>query len=119
LRLAGFNYAKKLNLWQDCYKILEDINILAKIRQKALRSRFVSEYYDALSEIFLHNKFYNYHAFFYLNHYNYFKKNPEATHAQKKNKTDKLIFSVLAIPSYSLLENLQSDDNKRKVLSLL
>jgi len=53
IRFDAFNYAKKYNMWQDGYRILEDINTLINNRGKTvLKSRFQSEYYERLAEVF-------------------------------------------------------------------
>lgn len=63
-------------MWQDCFKLLEDILNIAKQRQKTLKLNQRAVYYNYLAEVFWHAKYFNYHAFFFLQHYLVFKKNP-------------------------------------------
>lgn len=61
LRFDQLNFAKKLNLWQESYRIIEDINILMKNRKKT-PSLVLNQYFKSISQIFWYSKFYLFHA---------------------------------------------------------
>lgn len=67
-RFSQLEYAKELRLWQDCYRIIEDINTLMKSK-KNVTVRTLIPYYDNLHQIFWHAKEYLYHAVSYQSYY--------------------------------------------------
>jgi len=71
-RFNQLEYAKELNLWQDCYKIVEDINTLMKAR-KSVNVKILIPYYDNLHQIFWHAREYLFHAVAYQSYYSCLK----------------------------------------------
>lgn len=67
---------KKLGQGQNQLKLMEDIKNLIKERfqKKDEKKRFLSMYYEALSEIFRNSHYYNFHAIFFFKHFEYFIK---------------------------------------------
>jgi len=49
--------------------------------------------------VFWHAKYYNYHSFFFLQHYILFKRKPGVTIEDMREKTDQLLLGLLSIPS--------------------
>lgn len=88
-------------MWLDCYRILEDVNLLISQRgTRNLKSRFQSHYFEKLSEVYWKAEYYNYHALVFYNHYLVFKRKPNLEKKDITEKIDTVILSILAIPPH-------------------
>jgi translation initiation factor 3 subunit A len=101
LRFTQLESAKEMNLWQDSYRIIEDINVLLKNRRKTSID-LLTKYYQQLYQIFWKSNHYLLHA---VSLHSYFaclrKKSDEKEQVKFVNQ---LILASLSIPKGNIEE---------------
>lgn len=101
-RLKIYDILYEMKLFQECYKVLEDVLAIFNCRHKkfsykqTIKSKFY--FYKKLSEIFLYLQFINHHAFFLLNQYIMIKQKKTATVEERTSLIDNTIIATLSIP---------------------
>lgn len=110
--------ALNLKLWQEAFKICEDMNFLIKIRRGFLKPKFLSDYFENLAKVFWNSEYYLYHANAFFLHYTLYKRYSKANSSDISNKTNLLVLSVLSIPPFTI-ENEQKEENRAKIANLL
>ncbi|KRX10582.1 hypothetical protein PPERSA_05402 [Pseudocohnilembus persalinus] len=100
VRFKVYDLCKKLGQGQNQLKLMEDIKNLIKERfqKKDEKKRFLSMYYEALSEIFRNSHYYNFHAIFFFKHFEYFIKYSAQEEKVNQQKADQVTLAVLSIP---------------------
>ena len=110
-RFYQLEYAKQLDLWQDSYRIIDDVNTLMKSR-KRVGIDVLHKYYQNIYQIFWNARLYLYHAAAYQSYYTCLKSNkPDGIELEETSSI--LILSVLSIPK-NPTELSQSPDIFRK-----
>jgi translation initiation factor 3 subunit A len=99
IRLKQFEVTTKLELWGEAFTVLEDINTLMRVRKAPLKNSLRCQYYESLALMFYKNNFWHYHAFAYYNYYLAYLTKPKLSVDDKQNQADKLLLSILGIPS--------------------
>lgn len=107
LRLFQISLSRKLELWQDCYSIIEDIAVLMKSR-KVISRHFMVIFYEHLSAIFWHAKFYLFHAVALYNYYA-MSQRVRDTSVNRKEVVSKLILAALCVPEDSAEKKMPQD----------
>lgn len=110
--------ALNLKLWQEAFKICEDMNSLIKIRRGVLKPKFLSDYFENMAKVFWNSEYYLYHANAFFSHYTIYKKFSKASSQEILNKTNLLVLSILSIPPFTI-ENEQKEENRVKIANLL
>jgi len=110
--------ALNLKLWQEAFKICEDMNAIIKIRRGVLKPKFLSNYFENLAKVFWNSEYYLYHANAFYSHYTIYKKFSKANTTEITNKTSLLVLSILSIPPFTI-ENEQKEENRAKIANLL
>eukprot|EP00825_Cyclidium_porcatum_P050917 TRINITY_DN91_c0_g2_i7.p1 TRINITY_DN91_c0_g2~~TRINITY_DN91_c0_g2_i7.p1 ORF type:complete len:961 (-),score=236.17 TRINITY_DN91_c0_g2_i7:217-3099(-) len=117
-RFKIYGILKEMQLYQECFKVLEDIQLIFSCRSRRLgyRNTFQHKYFlcEKLSEIFQLMKFQNYHAFFLLNQHIYLRNKKNATETERRSLINKLIIATLSIPQKPR-EVSQSEDIIKKL----
>lgn len=117
-RFNQLETALNLGLWFDAFQILEDINLLIKLRSMKIKRAVLEKYFLYLAILFQKSNYSHYYAVSFYHHYEIYRrsdrrKNPEAMTA----KTDDLILAVLSI--FPENEKLQSESSKAKIVALI
>lgn len=110
--------ALNLKLWQEAFKICEDMNAIIKVRKTSLKPKFLSNYFENLAKVFWNSEYYLYHANAFYSHYTIYKKFSKANSGEISSKTSLLVLSVLSIPPFTI-ENEQKEENRVKIANLL
>lgn len=110
--------ALNLKLWQEAFKICEDMNAIIKVRKTSLKPKFLSNYFENLAKVFWNSEYYLYHANAFYSHYTIYKKFSKANTAEITSKTSLLVLSILSIPPFTI-ENEQKEENRVKIANLL
>lgn len=96
MRLFHLEHAKKLELWQDAYKIIEDISVLLKNRKQTPR-QILTIYYENVAQIFWHSGLYLFHAVSF-HHYYASAARTNKGFINRREVVTKLILASLSIP---------------------
>jgi len=118
IRMEQFKVATKLGLWGEAFTVLEDINTLMKIRKAPLKNSLRCQYFENLALLFSKNNFWHYHAYAFYNFYLSYLTKPRLSQEEKQNQADKLLLSILIIPTLTI-ESQQSRDIQEKLSSML
>jgi translation initiation factor 3 subunit A len=115
LRMIQLGIAEELSLWQDSYKIIEDINILLRNRKKTSNDLLL-KYYQHLYKVFWSSNHYLLHA---VSLHSYFaclrKKTDEPDQTAFVNN---LVLAAISIPM-GQLEECNNSEMFRKNCSLI
>ena len=115
-RFTHQEHAKGLGLWQDCYRIIEDLNTLMKAK-KNVNVRILIPYYENLYSIFWHAKEYLFHAVAYQSYYSC-QKNSGKDAETIRDASSILVLSVLSIPNHPKEYTLHNDIFKKNCMLL-
>jgi len=105
LRLSQLAQTQELELWQDAYKIMEDINLLLKNRKKTSNDDLL-KYYQYLYEIFWNSNHYLLHSVCLHNFFACLRKKTDDKDASKKDQLKKdqlkyvniLVLAAISVP---------------------
>ena len=101
VRMEQFKVTTKLGLWSESFQVLEDINTIMRVRKVPLKNSLRCQYFENLALLFSKNHFWHFHAFAYYNYYVSYLTKPKITSDEKQNLSDRLLLSILAIPTVS------------------
>ena len=110
--------ALNLKLWQEAFKICEDMNAIIKVRRSVIKPKFLSNYFENLAKVFWNSEYYLYHANAFYSHYTIYKRYSKANSSEISAKTSLLVLSILSIPPFTI-ENEQKEENRAKIANLL
>ena len=120
LRLFQLSQTQELELWQDAYKIMEDINLLLKNRKKTTNED-LQKYYHHLYEIFWNSNHYLLHAVCLHNFFACLRKKNDDKDPSKKEQLKKdqlkyvniLVLAAISIPKSSHEESSNFENFRR------
>jgi len=115
LRFNQLIMTKEMGLWQDAYKIMEDINVLLKNRRKTPND-ILLKYYQHLYEIFWHSNHYLLHAVGFHNYFACLRRKSEEKDQQKY--VNHLVLAALSIP-IGQIDEMSNPDFFRKNCNLI
>jgi len=115
-RFTHLEHAKELELWQDCYRIIEDLNTLMKAK-KNVNVRILIPYYENLYQIFWHAKEYLFHAVAYQSYYSCMKNSGKDAETIR-DASSLLVLSVLSIPNHPKEHTLAPEIYKKNCMLL-
>lgn len=101
LRSFQLQLAKEMGLWQDAYRIIEDINVLLKNRRKTPIELLI-KYYQQLYEIFWNSNHFLLHAVSLHSYFACLRK--RADEKEQVRFVNQLILASLSIPKGGLEE---------------
>ena len=110
LRLTQLLYTQDLLLWQDAYKIMEDINVLLKNRKKTSNDLLL-KYYQHLYEIFWFSNHYLLHAVCMLSHFACLRK--KADEKDQLKYVNSLVLAAISVPKTNNEEITNSENFKK------
>lgn len=113
LRMFQIEITKEMDLWQDAYRIMEDINVLLKNRKKTAND-LLTKYYQHLYEIFWHSKHYLLHAVSLHSYFACLRK--RADEKEQCKFVSHLILAALSIPKGNLEESTNIEIFRRNAL---
>ena len=110
LRFFQLGLTKEMGLWQDAYRIMEDINVLLKNRKKTSND-FLQKYYQHLYEVFWHSNHYLLHAVSLHSFFAVLRRKSEEKDQVKY--VNHLVLAALSIPKDQIEEQNNSEFFKR------
>ena len=100
VRLAALEACLELNLYQEAFRVSEDLKVLMTMRKATLQHLFI--YWQGLSRIFLKANQPLLHAIALQNVLYYLRKGKkELTHEQNSETSSEVVLATLAVPCYS------------------
>lgn len=101
LRFTQLTMTKEMDLWQDSYKVIEDVNVLLKNRRKTPIDHLI-KYYEQLYEIFWNSNHYLLHAVSLHSYFACLRK--KSSQKEQVRFVNQLILASLSVPKGNLDE---------------
>jgi translation initiation factor 3 subunit A len=116
-KFKQLNVACELELWQDAYRSVEDVNNALSLYEKVPETSFMISYYENMTKIFWVSKNHLFHAFSLYKLYLLKKKT--MTDAAKRSVCTTLLLAILSIPLITDDEDYIAKEKLIKLASLL
>jgi translation initiation factor 3 subunit A len=113
LRFTQLTMTKEMQLWQDAYKVIEDVNVLLKNRSKTPIDLLL-KYYEQVYEIFWNSNHYLLHAVSLHSFFACLRKKSEEK--EQVRVVNQLILASLSIPKGNLEETANVDIFRKNAL---
>jgi len=112
-RFVQLNAATDLELWNEAFRSIEDVQLLLSMSKKAPRPFMMANYYEKLAKIFLVADNYLFHSAAVNKYYATLRLNKTMSEEEHTRMASNVLVSILAIPIITTSNRLELDDQSR------
>eukprot|EP00729_Bicosta_minor_P004610 gene4610-7239_t len=97
-RFEQLNTAAKMDLWQEAFKAIEDINNLMELSKKAPKPQMLAMFYQKLAMVLWKSNDYTFHAMAWSKLFLISKEHKKLATEEAQNKANCVLLSALSVP---------------------